>query len=116
MSCAVQSDLDRMYSREDAAESKEKRIRAWLKNSGRVEDAILQAARSDGVFDEYVEKHDDGYAIKQLGLLAIQPCANFDTEYLMTLGNRVWKDFVAEQRGATIERLVDAEWNNWEDE
>jgi hypothetical protein len=79
-------------------------------------DAIREAARSDGVFDDFVEGHIDGYAVKQLGLLAIQPCKDFDTEYLMVLGDRVWKDFVDGQWDATIERLIDAEWNNWEDE
>lgn len=114
--CPVESDLDRMYRQADMREGKYKRIRSWLINSGRVEDAIVKAMQEDGEFDLFAAKHSDGFALIQLGLLALHPRPDFDPEWLKTCARKVCQDYIAQEFDAALDRLIDDQWLNWGDE
>ena len=114
--CPVESDLDRMYRQADMREQKYKRIREWLISSGRVEDAIIETMRTDGDFEQFVAKHIDGYAVIQLGLLAVHPVRDFDSDYLKKDAARVCEEYIEQEFEETLGVLIDNEWLNWEDE
>jgi len=112
--CPVESDLDRLYRQQDEAEAKHKRIRAWLINTGRVEDAIVKAMQDDGEFEQFAANHIDGFALVQLGLLAICPRPDMDTEWLKTCARKVCDDYIEEEYSETLDRLIDEEWEDFE--
>lgn len=112
--CPVESDLDRLYRQADMREGKYKRISNWLRNSGRVEDAIVKSMREDGEFDLFAAKHSDGFALIQLGLLALYPRPDFDTEWLKTCARKVCDDYIEQEHEETLGRLIDDEWSNFE--
>jgi len=113
--CSVQADLDRYLTRQDQGEAKEARMKVWLKESGRVVDLIEQSMREDGDFDEFVKQHDDGFALIQLGLLAVRPpVGDFDTDWLKTCADRVCKEFIAQEYETAEEALIAKEWDYFE--
>jgi len=115
--CPVEAALDRQQKGLDANEQKYERMKASLKGSGWVEDAIEKSMTEDGDFEEFVKDHIDGYAVIQLGLLATRRYVrpdDFDTDYLKELANRVCEDFIKENYEKFEEILIEKEWDTYD--
>jgi hypothetical protein len=112
--CPVQADTNRHYSSLDRGESKRARLKTWLKDSGRVEDAIRESMRDEGDYHEFVKQHIDGFAVTQLGYLATNPDKNFDADYLKQLARGIEQEFIADQYDAFEDVLIEREWNYFE--
>lgn len=116
--CPVESSLSRHMDNLDNAEAKTERIKKWLKDSGRVVDAIEKSMRTDGDFDEYASEHDDGFALIQLGLLSVRGYLkpdNFDPDWLKRCANRVCNDFIRDQYELFEAKLIDENWSDFDD-
>jgi len=116
--CPVSIAHDQYQHSLDDAEAKTARIKTWLKNSGRVVDAIEQSMREDGDFDLFAQEHIDGFAINQLRLFAKLPHIfppDFDPDYLEGLEKGIHDEFIRDNYEAFETRLVEQEWNNWEE-
>jgi len=113
--CPVESDLNRHLTRLDAAEDKKRRMKVWLKESGRVFDYIEQRMREDGDFEIFVHEHIDGYAIVQLGLVALGMYPRgFDDGDLKHLAEQIVLGYIKDQYDAVEEYLIEVEWENFE--
>ena len=113
--CPVESDLNRYLTKMDAAEDKEERMKVWLKESGRVVDYIEQAMREDGDFETFAHEHFDGYAIVQLGLVALGMYPRgFDDSYLKKMAGGVVSDYIKDQYDAVEEYLITVNWGDFE--
>jgi hypothetical protein len=115
--CPVQSDLDRMYFRADMAEAKYKRIRAFLKGTGRVEEAIIESIREDASdFEWFLENKVDRQLVTVLAVNVAYPPIDYDPDYLRGIVRGMVDDFVKDQYEEFEEKMIDREWNNWSDE
>ena len=112
--CAVAADLNRHLTKMDAAEDKAERMRRWLAKSGRVVDYIEQSMREDGDFETFAHEHFDGYAIVQLGLVALGLYPRgFDDSGLKKLASGIVEDYINNQYDAVEEYLIEVEWENF---
>lgn len=112
--CAVAADLNRHLHKMDDAEAKAERMKVWLKESGRVVDYIEQSMREDGDFEQFAHEHFDGYAIVQLGLVALGLYPRgFDDGGLKKLASGIVSDYIKDQYDAVEEYLIEVEWENF---
>jgi hypothetical protein len=113
--CPVESDLNRHLTKMDAAEAKEGRMKIWLKESGRVVDYTEQSMREDGDFETFANEHTDGYALVQLGLVALGLYPRgYDDSYLKQLAGGVVSDYIQHEYAEVEEYLIAKEWGNFE--
>ena len=113
--CPVEAALDTYQHSLARGESKDARIRAWLKDSGRVEEAILKWIREDSQpFTDFVSEHEDGYAYTMLALEAIEPTGK-DTDWLKAEARKIMAEFVKDQYSEFEDKCVEDEWNYWEE-